>query len=68
MQTVPDCLDCRSAPARRGPAGLLASLRHGLALLFPPRSRRLLDARTLPDHLKRDIGVTDGNDPRGPRP
>ncbi len=29
--------------------------------------RRLLDARYLSDHLKRDIGFLDGNDPCGRR-
>ncbi|MEI5680233.1 MULTISPECIES: hypothetical protein [unclassified Mesorhizobium] len=26
-----------------------------------------LDIRTLPDHLKRDMGILDGNDPSGRR-
>ena len=30
----------------------------------PPRRARL-DARTLPDHLKRDMGFLDGNNPAG---
>lgn len=39
-----------------------------LRALLPQRRRRaLLDVRSLPDHLKRDIGALDGNDPRGPR-
>ena len=49
--------------------------RHGrdwgarLAALFAGRKRRQrrarLDERTLPDHLKRDMGFLDGNDPAG---
>ncbi|WP_127599068.1 hypothetical protein [Nitratireductor alexandrii] len=38
------------------------------AFLARPRSRRRrLDPRTLPDHLRRDMGFADGNDPRGRR-
>ncbi|PSM17677.1 hypothetical protein [Nitratireductor sp. StC3] len=38
------------------------------AFLVRPRSRRRrLDPRTLPDHLRRDMGFADGNDPRGRR-
>jgi hypothetical protein len=29
--------------------------------------RALLDIRGLPDHLKRDMGILDGNDPAGRR-
>ena len=29
--------------------------------------KRVLDARDLPDHLKRDLGFLDGNDPCGRR-
>ena len=33
----------------------------------PRRARRIpLDMRTLSNHMKRDIGLLDGNDPRGP--
>jgi hypothetical protein len=49
--------------------------RHGrnwgarMAALFAGRQRRRrrarLDERTLPDHLKRDMGFLDGNDPAG---
>ncbi|PSJ56305.1 hypothetical protein [Kumtagia ephedrae] len=39
-----------------------------LALAFGrARPRAVLDPRTLPDHLKRDIGFLDGNDPSGKR-
>lgn len=31
------------------------------------RSRKLLDVGRLPDHLKRDMGFLDGNDPCGRR-
>jgi hypothetical protein len=35
-------------------------------LAIPLRTRRqFLDVRTLPDHLKRDMGFMDGNDPAG---
>jgi len=34
------------------------------AALVRPR-RTLLDPRSLPDHLKRDMGFLDGNDPSG---
>lgn len=45
------------------------SLTSRLASVFAWRSRkRVLDFRDLPDHLKRDIGYLDGNDPCGPRP
>lgn len=40
-----------------------------IELLMTPRQRRtrrqLLDLRELPDHLKRDIGVLDGQEVRG---
>jgi hypothetical protein len=40
-----------------------------MAALFAGRQRRRrrarLDERTLPDHLKRDMGFLDGNDPAG---
>jgi hypothetical protein len=39
--------------------GLLFSGRTGIAQKAP------LDVRTLPDHLKRDMGLLDGNDPAG---
>ena len=42
-------------------------LRLAAALTRRPR-KRLLDARDLPDHLKRDMGFLDGNDPCGRRP
>ncbi|UVK37184.1 hypothetical protein LHFGNBLO_004185 [Mesorhizobium sp. AR10] len=32
---------------------------------FRRRSRGLLDHRSLPDHLKRDIGMLDGHVPNG---
>ncbi|QND65037.1 hypothetical protein HB777_14845 [Mesorhizobium loti] len=32
---------------------------------FRPRSRRLLDHRSLSDHFLRDIGVLDGHVPNG---
>lgn len=41
---------------------------HGLIQAFwPARSsrRELLDARELPDHLKRDLGILDGSRPVG---
>ncbi|MBD0413620.1 hypothetical protein [Oryzicola mucosus] len=28
-----------------------------------PRRKRIVDLRTLPDHLQRDVGVIDGKDP-----
>lgn len=31
----------------------------------PRRRHPLLDIRTLPDHLKRDMGILDGKDPLG---
>lgn len=44
------------------------SLTSRLAAVFGLRSRkRLLDVRDLPDHLKRDMGYLDGNDPGGRR-
>ncbi|MBE1206479.1 hypothetical protein [Aminobacter carboxidus] len=44
------------------------SLTSRLAAVFGWRSRkRLLDVRDLPDHLKRDMGYLDGNDPCGRR-
>lgn len=44
-----------TSPAR-APRRLLAKLK----ALFAPRRRKRLDPRTLPDHLKRDIGFLDG--------
>jgi len=47
---------------------------HGWGALFaallarPGRRPAVLDPRTLPDHLKRDMGFLDGNDPSGRRP
>lgn len=41
--------------------------RLGLAFGWRTRARRVLDPRDLSDHLKRDIGVLDGNDPCGRR-
>jgi len=39
------------------------------ALLSRRRHKRaFLDARDLSDHLKRDLGFLDGNDPAGRRP
>lgn len=39
-----------------------------LAAVFGVRSRRrVLDARDLSDHLKRDVGFLDGNNPCGRR-
>lgn len=42
------------------------SLTSRLASVFTWRTRRrVLDFRDLPDHLKRDMGYLDGNDPCG---
>lgn len=44
------------------------SLKSLLASAFKLRSRkRVLDVRGLSDHLKRDMGFLDGNDPCGRR-
>lgn len=44
------------------------SLMSRLATTFGLRTRkRVLDARDLPDHLKRDMGFLDGNNPCGRR-
>lgn len=65
MRTVPDTSSlCRPSGTAAQPAPLGRAL---LAIIARPR-RRMLDMRTLSDHLKRDIGWLDGNDPRGPRP
>jgi hypothetical protein len=36
-----------------------------LSALQPRPPKSFLDTRTLSDHLKRDIGFLDGNDPSG---
>lgn len=44
------------------------SLMSRLAATFAMRSRkRVLDVRDLPDHLKRDMGFLDGQNPCGRR-
>ncbi len=45
------------------------TVRLGAMLGWPKRRarKRLLDARDLSDHLKRDVGFLDGNDPSGRR-
>lgn len=67
MRTVPNSAAARALPGCAAAPSLPAALKRAYAALFSPR-RQLLDARSLPDHLKRDIGALDGNDPRGPRP
>jgi hypothetical protein len=42
--------------------GLFRLMLGVLAIPLRPR-RQFLDVRTLPDHLKRDMGFMDGNDP-----
>ncbi len=50
----------------------LAPLRGWFSLLarefrwFPRRGRHYVDVRELSEHLQRDMGFLDGNDPRGP--
>lgn len=38
------------------------------ATTFMRPRRALLDPRSLPDHLKRDMGFLDGNGPNGKQP
>lgn len=47
--------------------GLFSSAARIAEILFghPHRRRALLDARDLPDHLKRDLGFLDGKTPPG---
>jgi len=44
--------------------GLFRLMLAVLAIPLRPR-QQFLDVRTLPDHLKRDMGFMDGNDPAG---
>lgn len=46
----------------------LRTVRHGLwnAFLAPRGRAARLDPRELSDHLKRDLGLLDGNGPAGP--
>ena len=49
-----------STPAR----GWFFTFVRGIAR-FPGRRRRYLDVRELSEHLQRDMGFLDGNDPHG---
>lgn len=52
--------------APRGRFWLMRLAAH-IVRLRPGSRRNRLDPRLLPDHLKRDMGFADGNDPRGRR-
>jgi hypothetical protein len=68
MKSVPSLAPVLPSPAAAAQHPLHSLARVAAAFLAHlPAMRPLLDARALSDHLKRDIGVLDGNDPRGPR-
>jgi len=63
---------CAPAKTRSAPRWLQALLglsrRISRPLRAPRRRAARLDPRMLSDHLKRDLGILDGNDPSGPHP
>lgn len=45
--------------------GILARVQHGVVRWFSDAPRiGQIDPETMPDHLKRDLGLLDGNGPR----
>lgn len=63
MATAQNLLRLSSLGAHPLSSRMLAAL-----IGLRPRPRRVrLDPRTLPDHLRRDMGFMDGNEPRGRR-